>query len=134
MILNLTFSKLHLKHCLWHHSAYIIRQCGILGPPDFEYYHTVTWRIKIQELQGYIITHETVLFIAGNKGHQPFSCGHHLVLQVHKSDIMHPIMHKALRTTQSLVVGKCSNLSNNASQPPSCGYSDVTLTTSISKD
>ena len=44
-----------------------------------------------------------------------------IVLDVHKSDIAHPITHKVLSTTQSFVVHKCDNLSNSASQPSSCG-------------
>ena len=42
-------------------------------------------------------------------------------------------MHKALCSTQSLVAHKHGNLSNNTPQPPSCGYADVTLMTSIFK-
>ena len=53
-----------------------------------------------------------------NRGRQLFSHRRLLVgiivLQVHKSYIMHAITHKALRTKHSLVTRKRSNLSNNA--------------------
>ena len=64
-------------------------------------------------------------FIRDYKGRQPFSCS---AILVHESDIMHKITHKELHTMQSLVARKHGN---NAPQPPSCGYSDVTLTTSL---
>ena len=54
-----------------------------------------------------------------------------IILHVHESDMTHQIVHKALRTTQSLVACKRDNYSNNAHQPPSCEYSDVILTTSF---
>ena len=69
-----------------------------------------------------------------NRGRQPFSCSHYfvgiIVQHVHESDIMHPITHKVLCTKQSSIMRKRGDLSNNTPQPPSCGYSDVTLTTS----
>ena len=53
------------------------------------------------------------------------------VLRVQELNITHPITHKTLRTTQSLVTRQRGNLSNNATRSSSCGYSDVTLTASI---
>ena len=57
-----------------------------------------------------------------------------VVLQVYESDITHRLQYtvRSRRCTPcNLPARKQDNLSNNAPQPPSCGYSDVTLMTSI---
>ena len=69
------------------------------------------------------------------RGHQPFSHGYLLVgiivLHVHVLNITPLVMPILLGT--SLVTHKCGNWINNAPQPASCGYSDVTLIFSVWK-